>query len=475
MVNLTSRHFRDDGRMRKDRRLSVILLCTAATACAPAATFRPLPIVDAAAWGSDVALTGDAVAPEDLWAALGSPELQRLIGEALDRNPDLAIAASRIEQAAAQLDAARSLSLPSVSATAGSTRTTGTAPASTSVRAGLSASYTLDLFGGARAAGRSAAARLRASAFDHRAVALDVSVQVARGYLQHAALSDRIRVAERNKAIALDLQRIIDVQLREGQVSQLEQAQQRSEVASLEAEMESLQLARKLTQDALAALTGAEAPIFRLGETGLADFQLPSLSPGQPSSLLTRRPDLLAAEARILAARGDVEAARAAFLPSLSVSPGLFTSGVRLGDPLTTTLSLASSILAPIFSGGRLRGDFRQAQAAQVESVESYRKTILAALQETEGALATISASAKRESALRVAAAEAERAATLAGRRYSEGFESFQTVLVIRRSRLSAEDAHAQAVQERLEAVIALYRALGGSPSAAPPPAAATR
>ncbi|WP_167737352.1 efflux transporter outer membrane subunit [Sphingomonas parva] len=458
-----------------DRLLPVILLCPVAAACAPAAAFRPLPIVDATEWGSEVTGSGEEVAVEDLWRALGSPELERLIGEALARNPDIAVAASRIEQAAGQLDAARSLALPSVSATAGATRAASTGAASSSLRAGLSASYTVDLSGGARAAGGSAAARVRASGFDHRAVALDVAVQVARAYLQFAALSDRIRVAERSKAIALDLQRIIDIQLREGEVSQLEQAQQRTEVATLDAEMESLKLARRLTQDALAVLTGAEAPGFRLGEASLAEFRLPALSPGQPSTLLARRPDLLAAEARIVAAHGDIDSARAAFLPSLSVSPGLLASGVGLFDPLTTTVSLASSILAPIFSGGRLRGDLRQAEAAQVESVELYRKAILAALQETEDALATIDASMRREAALRTAAAEAERAATLATQRYSEGYESFQTVLVIRRSRLSAEDAHAQVVQERLEAVIALYRAIGGSPLIVPSPVVGSR
>lgn len=453
------------------RRISASLLATAMLlgGCAPQVELKPLPVVLSTDWGPDE-IAGGQIGSGDLWDLLGSAELRRLVDKALSDNPDIAIASARIEQARAQLDAAHSILLPQVSVSAGATgsRSSGAGSpvvSALSPRINLSASYTLDLFGAGRANTQAARARWVATGLDRRSVSLDVTVQVARAYLQYASLNDRIAVAEGNQSNAVELQRIIDIQVREGVVSKLEQAQQRTEVANLVAEMETLKLARKLTTHAIAALVGEEAPLFQLGHASLEDFKLPSLAPGQPSTLLARRPDLGAAEARIAAAQGDVAAARAAFFPSLSISAGGIGTAAAILDPLRTTVSIGTSLLAPIFSGGRLKRDLRIATAFQAETVELYRKALLGALQETEDALASVGAAERREAALRVAQEEARVAASLATKRYSAGYAPFQTVLDSRRSLLSAEDAHAQAVQERLDAVIAVYRALGGPPA----------
>jgi NodT family efflux transporter outer membrane factor (OMF) lipoprotein len=444
--------------------LSASLLAGACSA--PQAHLEPIPVLSATEWSAPAPQSGDPVSAADFWAAMGSPQLRSLVQKAIAANPDIAAAGARIEQARARAASARALLQPTLGFSAGgsaSLRKLGVRP-DTASSAGLSASYVVDLFGRGKALTSAARERVRQSELERRAVALDVAVEVARDYLQYAALSDRVAIAQRNRDTALELQRIIDIQVREGVASRLEQSQQRTEVANQEAAIEALVQARKLTLDALAALTGEEAPRFALAPASLSEFSLPTLRPDQPAQLVTRRPDVGAAEAAIAAASGDVTAARRAFLPSIVISSDA-VGAASLLDPLHALLSVGSSLLAPIFSGGELKAKLRLSAAEQAESVELYRKALLGALQETEDALSSVSTSERREAALRTAQAEAQTAADLAKTRYSLGYSDFQTVLDSRRSMLAAEDAHARAVADRLDASIALYRAMGGAPA----------
>lgn len=451
------------------RRPLVPLLLLAVGGCAPQARLAVAPDVLSTEWRNAPATpAAEPVGAEHLADAFGSAELRRLTEHALAANADLEAAAARIERARAELGAARAAMLPVISGSTGVSHTRSddkTDPYRFSQGfAELDISYDVDLFGAARAGKRAARARVSAARFDRDAVALVVETEVARAWVQYCALADRIRLLDRSIADARELERIIGVRYREGAATKVDTGLQAIETRNLETERVRLIEARDRTRDALALLAGVEAPLFTPADGALADIKVPALAPVQPGELLVRRPDVRAAEARIAAADGDVQAARRAFLPGLHLTASGLGQAATLSGPLASTLALGASLLGPIFDRARLNGRLHAAAADQHESVALYRKTLLTALKESEDALAGTARSAERERLIADVVANAETTARLARMQYLEGDADLRTVLDAQRQLVQAEDARALVVQERLSAAADLYEAMGGVP-----------
>jgi NodT family efflux transporter outer membrane factor (OMF) lipoprotein len=364
---------------------------------------------------------------------------------------------------------ARAATLPVVNASAGlgatqTDNTGGSAFDFSAGSAGLDVSWDADLFGGARAGRRAALSRVEAAAFDRDAAALAVEAEVARAFVQHAILSERIALLDRNLASARELARIIRIRLREGEGTKVETGLQSIEVRQLEAERLRLTEAQVQTRNALAVLVGDEAPLFRSPDAELAALGEPEIGAGQPAELLVRRPYVRAAEARIRAASGDVEQARAAFLPNLTLTASALGQAASLSGPYGLTLATGAALLAPIFNGGRLRGQFALATAQQAETVELYRGALLTALAEAENALTAVEATRARQALLEQVVAEARTTARLTRLQYIEGEADLRFMIDAQQMLVQAEDARALATQERMNAAIDLYRALGGAP-----------
>ena len=441
-------------------------LSLAGCASAPPPELAVAPAVLAQDWS--VAAPGDARPLAAAWTAFNSPELERLIERARSANTDIAIARARIMQARGQLGVARSALLPSLdlSASPSITRTSGIGKPviARTAGAGLDIAWDLDLFGANRAGKRAARERLAAAAFNADAVGLAVEAEVARAYVSYAALTDRLAVLDRALANARELERIILLRVKEGAATRVDSGLQTIEVRRYEADRSQMAEARQHARNALAVLVGEEAPRFQVAGSDLSAFSLPAFQPVQPGELLVRRPDLRAAEAGIRAAEGDVSRARAAFLPSIRLSArGLGESALQ-GGPLSVVLSAAASLVAPIFSGGRLRGELMTARGFQIESVETYRATLLTAVREGEDALTAVDESGRRVELLAASIEDARRTASLARAQYVEGAADLQTLLDAERGLLDLEDAQAIARQDRLDAAIDLYKAMGGAP-----------
>jgi outer membrane protein, multidrug efflux system len=259
-----------------------------------------------------------------------------------------------------------------------------------------------------------------------------------------------------------ELERIIGVRLRLGAATRVDLGLQAVEVRQLEVERTRIVEALRRTRNAMAALAGDEAPLFAAPLADLAELSPPQLALVQPAELLVRRPDLRAAEARIAAASGDVESARRAFLPQLRLSAGALGQAASLSGPLGATLSVGADLLAPIFNRGRLRGALGEASATQRESVELYRAALLQALREAEDALAGAAQSRERSLLLDRIVGDARETARLARLQYVEGYADLQRVIEAESRLIAIEDARVLAMQERLEAAIDLYRAMGG-------------
>ena len=406
----------------------------------------------------------------DWWRGFGSTELAGLIDDALRASPDMAIAAERVLQAEAQARIAGASLFPALSFGAGTGRREtrphgGSWSGENSSSASLSASYEIDLWGGNAAGKRSAESSLLATRYDQETVRLTLVAGVANGYFQLLSLRGRLGVARENLQVAERVLKVVDARARNGAVSALDLARQRAAVLGLRASMTALELQERQTLYALAILAGRQPEGFDAAGPAVIALAVPRVAPGLPSELLLRRPDLASAEAQLASANANVAAARAALLPgiSLSGSAGLASNVLInfLHSP-TASLALSASLLQPIFEGGRLRGQIDAAESRERELVEGYRRTILAALADVEGALASVGRTADQETLQAQVVEQARIALRLAEIRYREGADDLLTLLDAQRTLFQAEDQLAQVRLSRLQASVGLFKALGG-------------
>ena len=407
---------------------------------------------------------------QDWWRGFGSPELSGFIDNALLANPDMAIAMERVRQAEAQVRVAGASLFPALNLGADTSRRETRPPGGpfrgdSSSNLGLSASYEVDLWGGIAAGVRSAEWGLKASRFDRETVRLTLVTGVASGYFQLLALRGRLAIARENLATAQRVLTLVEARERYGAVSPLDVARQRAAVLGLRASVPPLELQERQTLYALAILTGRKPESFGAVGEGISALSVPRVSPGIPTDLLVRRPDIASAEAQLQSANANVATARAALLPRISLtgSAGL-ASGVLLNvlNAPSAALSLGASLAQPIFDGGRLRAQVEIAASRERELVEAYRKAILAALSDVEGALAAGGRTAEQETFQLQVVVEAREALRIAEVRYREGVDDLLTVLDAQRTLFQAEDQVAQVRLARLQASVSLYKALGG-------------
>lgn len=440
-----------------------------ASACAPQVARLPTPGVQAGAWSSAALPAPPRRHEAEFWTTMGPPALPGLIERALAANPSLDVALARIVQARGSAREAGAALSPQIGLSAGAsareTQRFNTAQYSTAgASAGLDISWEADLFGGLRAGRRAAADRYRAAGLDAQATAQLVVAEVARTLLQLSAIDDRAAILDRSIANARRTLDLIDLRIEEGAAQQAERGTQAIELRRLEADRTRLIEARRTTESALAVLVGAEPVGFTVPRLSLAAWKAPAIALGQPADLVTHRPDIRAAEARIAAFDGDIDQARAAFLPRLRLSGTGLAQAATLGGPVGWTLSAAAGLTAPIFAGGRLKGQLESATGRQQESVAAYRQALLGALKEVVDALAQAEGAGSRGALFGTALTDARRAAGLTRERYREGETDLSAVLDAERGALAVEDGAALAQQERIAAAIDLYRALGGAP-----------
>jgi multidrug efflux system outer membrane protein len=212
-------------------------------------------------------------------------------------------------------------------------------------------------------------------------------------------------------------------------------------------------------------LAGSPPEGFRIAGSTITGLDVPRAGPGLPADLLVRRPDLASAEARLSAARADVEVARAALLPNISLtgSAGLASNLlINFLNAPTAALGLGAALLQPIFDGGRLRAQVDVAASRERELVENYRKAVFAALADVENALAAGGRAAAQELLQEKIVEQARLALRLAEIRYREGADDLLTALDAQRTLFQAEDQLAQIRFSRLQGSVGLFKALGG-------------
>ena len=455
--------------------LSVLTLCLLLSACGTPAQRPDSGIQPPASWQSPH--TAGAVHDnQQWWNRFGSPQLGRLIEQARLGSYDLAAAIARVRQAQADTVIAGGSQLPEVNASANANRqklmrgsgysqldADSDNDAVDYFNANLVASYEIDFWGGQQASRDSAQLSLNASEFDQATVELTLLSGVANSYAQALSLQEQSRIAELNLANAQSVLKLVQTRFDSGSATALELAQQKSLVA---AQQRQLPLVRQQAEEArisLAALLGRPVQALSLGQERFDQLTWPAIDAGVPSQLLSRRPDIARAEAQLAAAQADVTVARAAMLPTVPLTAEIGSGADRADDILRSPFyNLSAGLLAPVFNNGRLGAQRDKATARQQELLETYRGAIINGFADVEKALNSIRGLDEQRGWQSEELSQAQTAFNIAQSRYQAGAEDLLTVLETQRTLYAAQDLNVQLRLSRMQASIALYKALGG-------------
>lgn len=417
--------------------------------------------------------TPDGAPPQlDWWRGFGSAELTGLIEEAQTANFDVAIAVARILQADAQSRIAGAPLLPTVDLDANATRSRASTAAGggggdrESYRAALTASYEIDFWGKNRAASRAAQENAIAARYSRDVVNLSTVVSVATAYFLVLSSQDRLRTARSNLTSANRVMTVFRQRLEVGTASALDIAVQESVVATQRAAIPALDQTLRQNIATLAVLIGRPPASVRIRGGSLNRLAIPRVTPGLPSELLIQRPDIRFAEAQLASADASVEAARAAFFPSITLTGqgGFQSTALKLlFTPEAAFYQVAANLAQPIFDGGRLQGLLELEESRHLEFLNLYRRSVVSAFGDVERALIAIADTAERERLQRQVVTSSRRAFDIAETRLREGTFDLVTVLQTQQTLFQAQDNLAEARLARMQAVLSLYQALGGS------------
>ena len=398
------------------------------------------------------------------------PTLQRLIATALENNRDLRQSALTVESYQAQYRIQRSALLPSVSASPYISRQrtfSGGNDVDIEIAAftvGITA-YELDLFGRVRNLKDDSLEQYLAMAETHRGARISLVAEVARAYLTLLADRELLAITEATFRNEEESYAMVAERAKEGIASQIELAQARTGLESARANL--AQYRRQMEQDvnSLALLTGTKEELD-LGEEELQTLRPMIDLPSQLTSLvLLQRPDIIAAEHGLKAANASIGAARAAFFPTISLTANAGYLSADLGNMFSDgsqTWLFSPNITIPIFTAGRLKAQLDVAELRRETSVAGYEKAIQSAFREVADALIARQTYGDQLQAQEASLAANQEYYNLARQRYTEGVDSYLTMLDAQRSLYAARQAYVATRLAQLANQVNLYKALGG-------------
>jgi NodT family efflux transporter outer membrane factor (OMF) lipoprotein len=466
------------------RLLFAMMTAALAASCSVGPNYKR-PLVQMPSTYRDVAATAAQPGPQSLadlqWSEIFKDDtLTQVVKTALDQNFDLRMAAERVLQARQQFRIARSDRFPSVDASlsGGARRTSeigaatlppGVDPEVSTISAGFSLGWELDVWGRVRRLNEAARAQYLATEEARRGVMTTLVADVTQTYLTLRALDRQLEIAHRTRDIASDGLRLTGLRRDRGVATGLDVHQAEQLLYTATGQIAGLERDIAQAENALSLMLGHPPGDVPRGQP-LDSFQVPSLVPaGLPSLLLERRPDIRQAEQELVAANAEIGVAKAEYFPRISLTGVLGVESRALTDLLTAparTWSIGGAAVAPIFNAGRTRANVRLAESVHRELVVNYQRSIYAALREVSDALAgyrkTTEQRAEQEHLV-----EALRESTrLSTQRYQGGLDSYLQVLDAERSLFQGELDLATLRRQELASVVELYRALGGGWSA---------
>jgi multidrug efflux system outer membrane protein len=405
------------------------------------------------------------------WEVFQDQELQGLIRTALQQNYDVRIAASRIVQAQAQFGITRANQYPAVSA--GANAQVLRSPKNklqpdyqiNAEQLNLSASWELDFWGKYRSATESARAQLLATEWGRRAVQSSLVANVASGYFQLRELDLQLEISRRTLASRQESLKLLSTQEKGGSISLLDVRQGEQLVYTASSEIPDLERLIQQQENFLSVLLGRYAGPIPRGQTLTEQAHPPQIPAGIPSELLLRRPDVVQAEQVLIAQNAQIGVARAAYFPAIGLTGGGGTQSGALNGLFTGPSGLwsfAGGLTQPIFTAGRIRSNVKLVEAQQQEAVLTYEQTVQQAFREVSDALIGYQKAREVREQLELLTASAADASHLSTLRYRGGATSYLEVLTSETNYYSAELNLAQARANELQALVQMYKALGG-------------
>ena len=419
--------------------------------------------------------------PREFWRRFDDPILNGLVDDALKANHDIRIAVANLREARAIQRGVDADAYPSFGTTFDGQRRVipqTSFPGGRSARTGnvfdasVDANWEVNLFGRFTRGSESAAASVSAAQAGVAAAQVSVSGEVARNYFQLRGLQMRLQLAQQSLQNQQSNLELVQARLDAGRGTELDTTRAQAQVEDTRAAIPALETGIELARYRLAVLTGRlPSELAWLSSQAQA---LPGLAPvdgiGTPATLLRRRPDIRVAERQLAAATANIGVAEADLFPTVSINGLLGLNAATLGALSSANAyyyNLGASIAWTLFDFGRIRSRIVQSEARSDAALAQYEKTVLTALEETEGALVSFNRNQRRAESLYRAARASEKAAELARRRFEAGVTDFLIVLDAERQLLNDRDGLAQAQTDAGTSLVAVYKALGGGWSAA--------
>ena len=459
-----------------NKKISLLLPLVAAlvlAGCASVATTEPQPLPATPAQFKTVQVVdgvdASAAAQAQWWKVFADPVLDDLTERALAHNTSIQRAAANLAQARALLRSANADRLPQLGAGGGVQRTGGSGAGIESthgplVTAGVNLSYEVDLIGRISKASEAVSLDAQASASLLQSTRLLVQSDVAQTYFALRSL-DAERVLMRDTVLAYnDTLKLTEKRYAAGDIAELDVARVRTEVSANQSLSIALDRRRVELEHALALLAG-ELPSSLSVAEGQWTEALPTIPAGLPSTMLTRRPDVAAAQASLKAAQTRLGIAQTAWFPTLSLTASAGSASPQLSDLFKGGAGLwgfNALLNLPLFDGGRREAGVQTA-AAQVDAVAAnYREQVLVAFRDVEDALSALQLLAQQSEVQAQAVTSAKRALALSDSRYRNGLVSQLELLDARRSELALRREALQVRAAQYQSTVGLIKALGG-------------
>lgn len=472
-MTLALRRSLDVG-MGSSRPAAAVLAVLILSACSTPALRAPSVPLAATFANEDPAAPAASALDDTWWDGFGDATLARLVKEALSANQDVAMALQRVGQARAGADAQASRLWPTLGLQAAASRSRSGVPEPVKqglpdtrvLRAGVDVAWEIDLAGGVRAARDAAQADAAAAAAGVHGARLLVASEVGRQYFVLRSAEERLRIVQALAAAQRQTADRVESRLREGQASAFDLDRARAEADALDAQVPALRTLVGTTQTKLAVLLG-RSPSAQVVEADKA-YAWPAaraIAAGQPSELLRRRPDLVAAEARVGAEALRSAEARAQWWPKLFLSALVGRQDLRLNALDLAPVHFSNVALAfatPIFNAGRIDAGIRVQSARADEALLAWQKAVLVAVQEVEDSLLVCAQEAERNAALALTVLHRRRSLQRAESLQREGQIDLLVLLDVQRSVLASELALSDSRLQQALADVQLYKALGG-------------
>ena len=446
------------------KRGALALAVAMLSACASTSDYQRPQVKVPDGWQQGAATPGEALTP--WWHGLNDPALTQLIQDALARNNNLAQAAIKVRRAQLVAGQAASDQLPSVKVTGSSTasRQLDGGPTTRLSSATAAASWEVDLWGRLAALRNAADWEAQASEQDRQAAAMSLVGTVANLYWQVAYLNQRVEASQQSIEYARRTLQLVEAQYRAGATSGLEVAQATQALAAQEASHTQWLLQRVQARNALAILLDGPPEVALQESLRLPDGALPPVQAGAPASLLTRRPDLRAAEWRLRKSLATVDATRSSFYPTLSLTGSVGGSSEALSRVLSDPVgALGAGLVLPFVQWRDMQRSVAISQADYEVAVLGYRQSWYQALADVENALSARLQYENQGIGLATAVKAAQDGERLSEARYRAGSVPLKTWLDAQETRRQAENNLAANRLNRLGALVSLYQAVGGA------------